>query len=41
LALTVAIRDKLLSLYQVSNSLVGKEEKMELLYSYLSSQDFK
>jgi hypothetical protein len=41
LALTVAIRDKLLSIYQVSNSLVGKEEKMELLYSYLSSPDFK
>ncbi len=41
LALTFAIRDKLLSLHQVSNSLIGKEEKMELLYSYLSSPDFR
>ncbi|MCK9272637.1 DUF2130 domain-containing protein [Candidatus Gracilibacteria bacterium] len=41
LALTVAVRDKLLSLHQVSKSLVGKEEKMEQLYSYLSSSEFK
>lgn len=41
LALTVAVRDKLLSLHQVSKSLVWKEEKMEQLYSYLSSSEFK
>lgn len=41
LALTVAVRDKLLSIHQVSKSLVWKEEKMEQLYSYLSSSEFK
>jgi hypothetical protein len=41
LAVTVAVRDKLLSLHTVSNSLVWKDEKMELLYSYLSSIEFK
>ncbi|MDD2487230.1 MAG: DUF2130 domain-containing protein [Candidatus Gracilibacteria bacterium] len=41
LALTVAVRDKLLSIHQVSKSLVGKDEKMELLYNYLSSSEFK
>lgn len=41
LALTIAVRDKLLSLHQVSQSLEWKDEKMELLYNYLSSSEFK
>ena len=41
LALTVAVRDKILSIHQVSKTLVWKEEKMELLYNYLSSSEFK
>lgn len=41
LAVTVAVRDKLLAVHQISNSLVWKDEKMELLYTYLSSIEFK
>lgn len=41
LALTVAVRDKLLAVHQTSNSLVWKDEKMEHLYNYLSSNEFK
>lgn len=40
-AVTVLLRDKLIAIHQTSNSLVWKEEKMDLLYNYLSSSDFK
>ena len=34
------LRDKLLSIAKVETSLEGKDEKMEMLYSYLSSEKF-
>lgn len=39
--LTQALRIQLQSLYQAKKSLVGREEKMEVLYGYLSSPQFK
>lgn len=41
LALTHALRDKILSLAEQGRSLVGREEKMELLYSYLAGPEFR
>ncbi len=41
LLLTQALRLQLQQVFQVQNSLVGREEKMEVLYGYLSSPQFK
>jgi hypothetical protein len=41
LPLTQALRDKLLALSDQGKSLVGREEKMELLYGYLSGPEFR
>ncbi|EKE28636.1 MAG: hypothetical protein ACD_3C00037G0027 [uncultured bacterium (gcode 4)] len=41
LAVTSLLRDKLIALHLTSNSLVWKDEKMDLLFNYLSSNDFK
>lgn len=35
------LRAKLIQLYYVKNSVKGKDEKMEILYSYLSGTEFK
>lgn len=40
-AVTTLLRDKLIALFNTSNSLVWKDEKMDILFSYLSSSDFK
>jgi hypothetical protein len=40
-AVTALLRDKLIALHQTSNSLVWKDEKMDELFRYLSSSDFK
>ena len=39
--LTVALREKLLEAHTLKGSLVAKDEKMEVLYSYLTSPDFR
>jgi hypothetical protein len=39
--LTVALREKLLESHTLKGSLVAKDEKMEVLYSYLTSPDFR
>lgn len=41
LSLVTALRMHLTQLSQVKQSLVGKDEKMELLYNYLSGSEFK
>ena len=41
LPLTHALRDKILALAEQGKSLVGREEKMELLYGYLSGPEFR
>ncbi len=41
LPLAQALRDRLLALSEQGRSLVGREEKMELLYGYLSGPDFR
>lgn len=41
LPLAQAIRDKLLALSDQGRSIVGREEKMELLYGYLSGPEFR
>lgn len=41
LNLTNLTRDKLITMNNLSKSLVGKDEKMEQLYSYLASPEFK
>ena len=41
LPLAHALRHQLLQLAQVKASLVGKDEKMEILYKYLTSPQFK
>jgi len=41
LNLTNLTRDKLIAMNNLSKSLVGKDEKMEQLYSYLSSPEFR
>lgn len=41
LNLTNLTRDKLIAMNNLSKSLVGKDEKMEQLYSYLASPEFK
>lgn len=41
LNLTNLTRDKLIAMSNLSKSLVGKDEKMEQLYSYLASPEFK
>lgn len=41
LVLTHALRYHLSGLHQVKNSLVGRDEKMEYVYSYLSGSQFK
>lgn len=41
LPLTDTIRAKLIQLYYVKNSIKGKDEKMEVLFSYLSGTEFK
>ena len=41
LSLVTALRLHLTQLSQVKQSLVGKDEKMELLYNYLSGSEFK
>lgn len=40
-ALAMALRKQLLELHQVKRSMVGKGEKMEMLYDYLSGSQFK
>ncbi len=39
--LTVMVRSHLLQLHQAKNSLVGREEKKDFLYRYVSSSQFK
>ncbi|MDD2565762.1 MAG: DUF2130 domain-containing protein [Candidatus Gracilibacteria bacterium] len=41
LPVTFMLRDKLISIFNTSNLLVGKDEKMEHLYNYLSSSEFR
>lgn len=41
LPLAQALRDKLLALSEQGKSMVGREEKMELLYGYLSGPEFR
>ncbi len=41
LPLTIALRSHLIELSQVKSSLVNRDEKMEVLYNYLSSSQFK
>lgn len=41
LPLTQALRDKILALAEQGRSLVGREEKMELLYTYLAGPEFR
>jgi len=41
LSLVTALRMHLTQLSQIKQSLVGKDEKMELLYNYLSGSEFK
>lgn len=39
--LTFALRENIISLEHMRNSLAGKDEKMEIIYTYLTSSDFK
>jgi hypothetical protein len=41
LPLTIAIRAHMIELAKTRNSLRGKDEKMEVLYNYLISPEFK
>lgn len=41
LPLTLTLRENIIALAQMQNSLRGKDEKMELIYDYLTSADFK
>ncbi len=41
LPLTVALRSHMIELAKVRNSLKGKDEKMEIIYNYLISPEFK
>jgi len=40
IAVATMLRDKLLSIAKVETSLQGKDIKMEMLYKYLSSEEF-
>jgi hypothetical protein len=39
--LTIALREQMITMEQVKNSLKGKDEKMDMLYSYLTSTEFR
>jgi hypothetical protein len=39
--LTVALRNQMMSLDHIRNSLAGKDEKMDMLYAYLTSTEFR
>lgn len=39
--LTIMLREQLVVIDQMKNSLAGKDEKMEVLYNYLTSEQFK
>lgn len=39
--LTLAIRDQMIETHKIKNSLEGKDEKMELIYTYLTSTEFR
>ena len=39
--LTIALREQMIMMEQVKNSLKGKDEKMDMLYSYLTSTEFR
>lgn len=39
--LAFALRENLISLMQIKESFAGKDEKMEMMYNYLSSPEFK
>ena len=41
LALTSVLREQLISSHQLRGSLVAKDEKMEVLYTYLTSPEFR
>lgn len=41
LAIAMTLRSQLIELHQAKRSMVGKGEKMEILYSYLSGSQFK
>lgn len=41
LALTSVLREHLMSAHQLRGSLVAKDEKMEILYTYLTSSEFR
>lgn len=41
LPLTLTIRDQMISMDHLRNSLAGKDEKMEVLYNYLTSTEFR
>jgi hypothetical protein len=40
-SLAQILRDELIQLYAVKGSLVAKDEKMEVLYGYLTSPEFR
>lgn len=39
--LTIALREQMIMMDQVKNSLKGKDEKMDMLYGYLTSSEFR
>lgn len=39
--LTIALREQMIMMEQVKNSLKGKDEKMDMLYAYLTSTEFR
>lgn len=39
--LTITLREQLIVIEQMKNSLANKDENMELLYNYLTSEQFK
>ena len=39
--LTIALREQMIMMEQVKNSLKGKDEKMDMLYGYLTSTEFR
>lgn len=41
LALTGVLREQLIRMHQLRGSLIAKDEKMEVLYTYLTSPEFR
>jgi hypothetical protein len=39
--LTVALREQMIEVEKIKNSLEGKDEKMEVIYTYLTSVEFR